>query len=148
MSTNVKKVFEYPNGFPAHPKNSFKNNAGKYPLTSDTHYNIVRLIELIPEPKVHLLFFYITLRLKPNKDILTCLTVDVNFNLFSITSRRDLFNKYRSVLESFNVLKKVNDDNKCTLYYVNPCFYNLLTNQQKKDYYDEFDRPFLPYPKL
>lgn len=149
MSTNLKKVFEYPNGFPAHPKNRFKNNSGKYPLTSDIHYNVVRLIDLIDDPKVHLLFFYLTLKLKPSNDILTCMTVDINFKLFTVISKnRYIFNQYRSILESLNVLKKVNDDNKCTLYYLNPVFYNLFTNQQKKDYYDEFDRPFIPYPNF
>lgn len=158
--TNLKHKNELSNSnyhFPAHPEDAdvdrFRNYCGSdYPLTHKNTSKNARLLESkVSNKKSYLLFCLICFRLKVvRKDLLKCMTVDLNHSLFSEYSlgNRDSFNKLRSELVSLNVISKVNKDNpRCTLYYLNPSFYNLLSSSQRIEYRNEyFGELFVPFP--
>lgn len=158
--TNLEHKNELSNSdyhFSAHPEDAaidrFKNYCGSdYPLTRKNTSKNARLLESkVSNKKSYLLFCLICFRLKESrKDLLKSMTVDLNNNLFSEYSfgNKYRFNRLRSELVSLNVISKVNKDNvRCTLYYLNPSFYNVLSSSQRIEYRNEwFGKLFVPFP--
>lgn len=108
--------------------------------------NRVKLSKKVSDIKSYLLFSLLIDELKWSDDILERITIDVSYHIYKVYfSNRNTFYNLRSELEFFNVITKKNKENKnCSLYYINPSFYNNFDKNQKMNYKNKYADVIFP----
>lgn len=117
---------------------------GDHPLGTFTRFNRELLEERVSHLNVYFLFCLICNAMRAQEDVLECITIDLSHKYFDDAfPNRGRYYSLRNELEQFMVITKVNKDNhNCTLYYLNPSFYNVLSLSQRMLFRDSYSHLF------
>lgn len=115
--------------------------SGNHPLSGLRHSLSVVNLELIESfnPLYHLITLKYIQKLRSRtkaEDYLLCLTVEIPTDWHvGICHKRKSFGVIADMCK-WNILRKVNEDRQCRLYYINPNIAHCMTAQQRMMYYE------------